>query len=49
MPSKPKITKREHSSKTIGAIIALRELGKSYGQIANHVKLPRLSVVYILY
>ena len=48
MPSKLKTAKRDYSSKTIATIINLRELGKLYAQIADHVKLPRSSVVYIL-
>ncbi len=33
----------------IKIILALREADKSYAQIANQVKVPRLLVVHIIY
>ena len=49
MPLKPKTSRREYSDKTVGIILALREAGRSYTQITNQVKVPRLSVVHIIH
>ncbi len=38
MPSKPKTLTREYSDEMVGIILALREAGKSYAQIADQVK-----------
>lgn len=48
MPSKPKTAKRERSRETVAVVIALREQGKSYAQIADHVNLPRTTVAHII-
>ena len=40
MPSKPKTLTREYSDEMVGIILALREAGKLYAQIADQVKFP---------
>ena len=49
MPSKPKTIRREHSAETFSTIIALHQLKKYLGQIADHLKLAKSTVTTILH
>ena len=49
IPLKPKTPRREYLDETVGIILALREAGRLYTQIADQIKVPRPSVVHILY
>ena len=49
MPSKPKTSRREYSDETVKIILALREAGRLYAQIANQVKVPQSFVVHIIH
>ena len=49
MPSKPKTSRREHSIETVSVILALHNLGKSLGQVSDHVKVPRATVGHIIH
>ena len=46
---KPQILRGQYSNETVGIILALREAGKSYAQIADQVKISWLSIVYIFH
>ena len=48
-PPKSKTARREHSGETVAVILTLRNLGKSFGQIGDHVKLPRSTIVHIIH
>ena len=48
MPSKPKTTRREHSSETIAMILALKKVDKTVAEIARVVEIPEQSVRTIL-
>jgi hypothetical protein len=49
MSSKSKISKREHSSKTIAIILILKNLSKSNAQIIDHFKLSKFIVIIIVH
>ena len=49
MSSKSKTTRREHSSDIIAVIISLHNLKKSDYQIADHVKLAKFTVIFIIH
>jgi transposase len=49
MPSKPKTSRREHSSETIAVILTLKNLSKSHEQIADHLKLSKSIVIIIVH
>ena len=49
MPSKPKTSRRKYLDEIVGMILALCEAGKSYVQIADQVKVPQPSIVYIIH
>ena len=49
MLSKPKTSQHEHSSEIIAVILSLYNLGKSYGQIADHLKIVKSSVTTIIH
>ena len=49
MPSKPKTVRREHSSEIISIVIALDRVGKSHGQIADQVEIPKSTVTKMIH
>lgn len=49
MSTKPKSSRREHSSKTIAIILTLRSLEKFFGEIATHLQLPKSTVSTIVH
>jgi hypothetical protein len=49
MSSKSKISRREHSSKTIVIILILKNLSKSHVQIIDHLKLSKFIVIIIVH
>lgn len=49
MPSKPTILRRKYSDETLEIILAFCEVGKLYTQIANQVKVSKLSVIDIIH
>lgn len=47
MPSKPKTVRSEHSTETVAVTVALHNLGKSLGQISDHVNVPKPTVAHV--
>lgn len=46
--SKPRTSRREHSTEKVAVILVLHNLGKSLVQISDHVKVPRATVGHII-
>lgn len=49
MPSKPKTLRRKHLIEIILVILALYNFGKFFGQISNHVNMPKVTIAHIIY